>query len=619
MNYLTVENISKSFGDRVLFSDITMYINQGDKVALIAKNGTGKTSLLNIVAGTETPDSGKYWLHPHIRTVFLSQEPALDENFSVFDAVYKSQNPVMQAIAAYEQSLLNHADEDAMQKAISDIDRLDAWNYEARVKQILSVLEVNYLDRKVKSLSGGQRKRVALAKVLIDEPDFLILDEPTNHLDLEMIEWLQEYLSKSKITLLTVTHDRYFLDAVCNHILELEHGTLYKYQGTYTQFLEKKAEREINMAVVLDKTKQLYKKELEWMRRQPQARGTKAKSRIDEFYSIEEKSKQKLGEDQMQLDIQMTRLGSKILELHNVSKAYEGHSLFNNLDYKFAPFDRVGIIGRNGTGKSTMLDIMACITEPDSGKVVHGETLSIGYYNQKGMKMKEDKRAIDVVKDIAEYIPLNGGKKLSAGQLMERFLFDGPKQQTFVSKLSGGEKRRLFLLTLLIKNPNFLILDEPTNDLDIMTLQVLEEFLQHFPGVVVVVSHDRYFMDKIVEHVFVLGEGDKVRDFPGNYTDYRMAREQEIQIAKNEASVQKSEQKIEQKAKVAASQDDRKEFKKIEKQLQKIEEDKAKITEQFNNADLSPDKIMELSKQLQALQAELEDKEMRWLELSEMM
>jgi ATP-binding cassette subfamily F protein uup len=619
MNYLAVENISKSFGDRVLFSDITMYINQGDKVALIAKNGTGKTSLLNIVAGLETPDTGKYWLHPHIRTVFLSQEPALDENFSVFDAVYKSQNPVMQAIAAYEQSLLNHADEDAMQKAISDIDRLDAWNYEARVKQILSVLEVNYLDRKVKSLSGGQRKRVALAKVLIDEPDFLILDEPTNHLDLEMIEWLQDYLSKSKITLLTVTHDRYFLDAVCNHILELEHGTLYKYQGTYTQFLEKKAEREINMAVVLDKTKQLYKKELEWMRRQPQARGTKAKSRIDEFYSIEEKSKQKLGEDLVQLDIQMTRLGSKILELHNVSKAYEGHSLFKNLDYKFAPFDRVGIIGRNGTGKSTLLDIMACITEPDSGKVVHGETLSIGYYNQKGMKIKEDKRAIDVVKDIAEYIPMNGGKKMSAGQLMERFLFDGPKQQTFVSKLSGGEKRRLFLLTLLIKNPNFLILDEPTNDLDIMTLQVLEEFLQHFPGVVVVVSHDRYFMDKIVEHVFVLGETDNVRDFPGNYTDYRMAREHEIQVMKNEASAQKSEQKTEQKSKAVASQDDRKEFKKIEKQIQKLEEDKAKITEHFNNPDLNPDKIMELSKLLQSIQSELEDKEMRWLELSEMM
>ena len=619
MNYLTVENISKSFGDRLLFSDITMYINQGDKVALIAKNGTGKTSLLNIVAGIETPDNGKYWLHPHIRTVFLSQEPALDENATVFDAVYKSHNPVMQAIAAYEQSLLNPADVNAMQKAISDLDRLDAWNYEARVKQILSVLEVNYLDRKVKSLSGGQRKRVALAKVLIDEPDFLILDEPTNHLDLEMIEWLQEYLSKSKITLLTVTHDRYFLDAVCNHILELEHGNLYKYQGTYTQFLEKKAEREINMAVVLDKTKQLFKKELEWMRRQPQARGTKAKSRIDEFYNIEEKSKQKLGDDLVQLDIQMTRLGSKILELHNVSKAYEGHSLFKNLEYKFAPFDRLGIIGRNGTGKSTLLDIIAALTEPDTGKVVHGETLSIGYYNQKGMKIKEDKRAIDVVKDIAEYIPMNGGKKLSAGQLMERFLFDGPKQQTFVSKLSGGEKRRLFLLTLLIKNPNFLILDEPTNDLDIMTLQVLEEFLQHFPGVVVVVSHDRYFMDKIVEHVFVLGEGDKIRDFPGNYTDYRMAREQEIQNAKNDSSSQKTELKTEQKTKAIASQEDRKELKRIEKQIQKLEEDKSKITEQFNNAELSSDKIMELSKQLQILQSDLEDKEMRWLELSELM
>lgn len=619
MNFLTVENISKAFGDRSLFRDVTMYINQGDKVALIAKNGTGKTSLLNIIAGTEAPDSGKLWLHPHIQTVFLSQEPPLDENATVFDAVYRSQNPVMKAIAAYEASMLNHADENAMQKAIAEIDRLDAWNYEARVKQILSILDVNYLDRKVSALSGGQRKRVALAKVLIDEPDFLILDEPTNHLDLEMIEWLQDYLTKSKITLLTVTHDRYFLDAVCNQILELEHGQLFKYQGSYTQFLEKKAEREMNMAVVLDKTKQLYKKELEWMRRQPQARGTKAKARIDEFFTIEEKSKQKLGEDQLQLDIQMTRLGSKILELHNVGKSYDGNLLFKNLDYRFTRFDRVGIIGRNGTGKTTLLDMMAGLIEPDSGKVVHGDTLSIGYYNQKGMTFKEDKRAIEVVRDIAEYIPMNGGKKLAASQLMERFLFDGPKQQTFVSKLSGGERRRLYLLTLLIKNPNFLILDEPTNDLDIMTLQVLEEFLQQFPGVVVVVSHDRYFMDKIVEHVFVLGDGNNVRDFPGNYTDYRLAKEQEILAAKAETSAAKSESKTEQKSRVYVSQEDRKEFKKIEKQLQKLEEDKAKITAQFNNDALSSDKIMELSKQLQVIQAELEEKEMRWLELSEMM
>lgn len=619
MNYLTVENISKAFGDRLLFRDITFYVNQGDKIALIAKNGAGKTSLLNIVAGTESPDNGKYWLHPHIRTVFLKQEPDLEENVSVFDAVYDSHNPVMQAIAAYEQSLLNHTDENAMQIAISELDRLDAWNYEAKVKQILSVLEVNYLDRKIKSLSGGQRKRVALAKVLIDEPDFLILDEPTNHLDLEMIEWLQDYLSKSKITLLTVTHDRYFLDAVCNQILELDRGTLHKYQGSYTQFLEKKADREINMAIVLDKTKQLYKKELEWMRRQPQARGTKAKSRIDEFYDIEDKAKQKILDEQVQLDIQMTRLGGKILELHNLSKSYEGHTLFKNFDYKFAQKDRVGIIGRNGTGKSTLLDIMAELNEPDSGKVVHGDTLSIGYYNQKGMKLKEDKRAIDVVKDFAEYIPMNGGKKLSAGQLMERFLFDGPKQQTFVSKLSGGEKRRLFLLTLLIKNPNFLILDEPTNDLDIMTLQVLEEFLQHFPGVVVVVSHDRYFMDKIVEHVFVLGEGDQIRDFPGNYTDYRNAREAELKVEKTAAQGQKSEQKTEVKNKSIASQEERKEFKKIEKQIQKLEEDKAKITNLFNSPDVSPDKISEMSKQLNLIAAELEEKEMRWLELSEIM
>ncbi len=619
MNYLTIENISKAFGDRVLFKEITMYVNQGDKVALIAKNGTGKTSLLNIVAGLETPDTGKVWLHPHIQTVFLSQEPALDENATVFDAVYNSQNPVMKAIAAYEASMLNHSDENAMQNAISEIDRLNAWNYEARVKQILSVLDVNYLDRKIKALSGGQRKRVALAKVLIDEPDFLILDEPTNHLDLEMIEWLQDYLSKSKITLLTVTHDRYFLDAVCNQIVEMDHGQLFKYQGNYTQFLEKKAERELNMAIVLDKTKQLFKKELEWMRRQPQARGTKAKARIDEFYDIEEKSKMKLGEDQVQLDIQMTRLGSKILELHNVSKSYEGHNLFKNFYYNFARMDRVGIIGRNGTGKTTLLDIMAGLIEPDNGKVVHGDTLSIGYYNQKGMKLKDDKRAIDVVKDIAEYIPMNGGKKMSAGQLMERFLFDGPKQQTFVSKLSGGEKRRLYLLTLLIRNPNFLILDEPTNDLDIMTLQVLEEFLQQYPGVVVVVSHDRYFMDKIVEHVFVLGDGDQIRDFPGNYTDFRLAREEELNAAKAENVTTKAEQKSEQKSRVYVSQEDRKEFKKIEKQIQKLEEDKAKITEQFNSAGISSDKIIELSKQLQAIQAELEEKEMRWLEMSEMM
>jgi ATP-binding cassette subfamily F protein uup len=612
MNYLTIENISKSFGDRLLFKDVTIYVNQGDKVALVAKNGTGKTSLLHIIAAMESPDNGKVWLHPHIKTVFLSQEPDLSDHLSVFEEVYNSTNPIVKAISNYEYCLLNGSEK--IQDAIMELDRLQGWNYEAKVKQILSVLEVDYLDQKIKSLSGGQKKRVALAKVLIDEPDFLILDEPTNHLDLEMIEWLQDYLSRSKITLLTVTHDRYFLDAICNQILELEHQQIYKYQGSYSQYVEKKAEREANLAVVYDKTKQLFKKELEWMRRQPQARGTKAKSRIDEFYDIEEKLKVKPEDDSLFLDIQMSRLGSKILELHNVSKTFNSKLLFKNLEYKFTARDRVGVIGRNGSGKSTLLDVITKHLEPDSGKVVHGDTLKIAYYTQKGMKLKEDKKAIDVVKDIAEYIPMNGGKKLAASQLMERFLFDGPRQQTFVSKLSGGEKRRLYLLTLLIANPNFLILDEPTNDLDIMTLQVLEEFLQHFPGVVLLVSHDRYFMDKIVDHVFVLGEGSDIRDFPGNYTDYKIFKEENLQ--QKGSKVQSTSNQTELKPS-AQSQEDRKELKKLEKQIQKLEEDKKKITEQFNDGSLASEKIMELSQTLKKIQAELDEREMLWLELSE--
>ena len=612
MNYLTIENISKSFGDRLLFKDVTIYVNQGDKVALVAKNGTGKTSLLHIIAAMESPDNGKVWLHPHIKTVFLSQEPDLSDHLTVFEEVYNSTNPIVKAISNYEYCLLHGSEK--IQDAIMELDRLQGWNYEAKVKQILSVLEVDYLDQKIKSLSGGQKKRVALAKVLIDEPDFLILDEPTNHLDLEMIEWLQDYLSRSKITLLTVTHDRYFLDAICNQILELEHQQIYKYQGSYSQFVEKKAEREANLAVVYDKTKQLFKKELEWMRRQPQARGTKAKSRIDEFYDIEEKLKVKPEDDSLFLDIQMSRLGSKILELHNVSKTFNSKLLFKNLEYKFTARDRVGVIGRNGSGKSTLLDVITKHLEPDSGKVVHGDTLKIAYYTQKGMKLKEDKKAIDVVKDIAEYIPMNGGKKLAASQLMERFLFDGPRQQTFVSKLSGGEKRRLYLLTLLIANPNFLILDEPTNDLDIMTLQVLEEFLQHFPGVVLLVSHDRYFMDKIVDHVFVLGEGSDIRDFPGNYTDYKIFKEENLQQKGSKVQPTSTQTALKPSAQ---NQEDRKELKKLEKQIQKLEEDKKKITEQFNDGSLASEKIVELSQTLKKIQAELDEKEMLWLELSE--
>lgn len=610
MNYLTLEQVARSYGDRVLFKDLTLYINQGDKVALVAKNGTGKTSLLQLISGFEPADQGKVWLHPHIKTVFLSQDPNLNQDLSVFEEVYTSSNPIVRAISHYEHCMKTN--DASLQDAIMEIDRLNGWNYEAKVKQILSVLEVDYLDQKIHSLSGGQKKRVALAKVLIDEPDFLILDEPTNHLDLEMIEWLQDYLKQSKITLLTVTHDRYFLDAICNQIVELDQQQLFKYQGSYTQYLEKKAEREANRQVVYEKNKNLYRKELEWMRRQPQARGTKAKARIDEFYEIEEKLKNKTEEDSLFLDIQMTRLGSKILELHNVSKSFENKKLFSGIDYKFTPRDRLGIIGRNGTGKSTLLDIITQKILPDTGKVIHGETLKIAYYTQKGMRLKEDKKAIDVVKDIAEYIPMNGGKKLAASQLMERFLFDGPRQQTFVSKLSGGEKRRLYLLTLLIENPNFLILDEPTNDLDIFTLQVLEDFLQYFPGAVLLVTHDRYFMDKIVDHVFVLGE-DQLRDFPGNYSDYKSFKEE----LKSKGNTNEGQLKKNQEQPKETKQIDRKELKKIEKQIQKLEEEKNEITSMFESANLSSDQIMNLSQKLHEIQNQLDEKETQWLEMSE--
>ncbi|EJF54529.1 ATPase component of ABC transporters with duplicated ATPase domain [Saprospira grandis DSM 2844] len=619
MNYLSVEGLNKAYGDRVLFTDITFYINQGDKVALVAKNGTGKTSLLRTLAGEESTEGGKVWLHPNIQTVFLKQEPNMSPLLTVFEAVYQSANPIMQALANYEKAMKHPEDGDRLQNALSDMDRLNAWNYDQKVKMILSVLKVDYLDRPLGQLSGGQKKRVALAKVLIDEPDFLILDEPTNHLDLEMIEWLQDYLKQAKITLLTVTHDRYFLDAVCNQILELDQQELFKYSGNYSQFLEKKALRQANEAANLARTKKLYKKELEWMRRQPQARGTKAKSRVDDFYQIEAKAKKKTDEGELDLDIQMSRLGSKILELHNVSKSYRGQVLFEKLDYKFRKRDRLGIIGRNGTGKSTLLNIITQNLASDTGKVVHGETLKIGYYTQANMQIKNDKKALDLVRDIADYIPMNGGKKLSASQLMERFLFDPSKQQTFISKLSGGELRRLHLLCILMDNPNFLILDEPTNDLDIVSLQVLEEFLQEFPGCVLLVSHDRYFMDRIVEHVFVLGEDSRVRDFPGNYTDYRLAQAEakKAEQLQKEAEKKAEKQKVEVKKSRPPSKEERKEIKKLERQIEKLEEKKQKLSAGFNDSSLSAEQIVDLSKELNAIQEELDEKEMQWMELVE--
>lgn len=618
MNYLTVENVGKAYGERVLFEDITFYINEGDRVAFIAKNGTGKTSLMNIIMNQEEAEGGKVWLHHKISIGYLSQDPKFDLEKTVFQAVYDSPNPTLQAIANYEQSLLTPDDVEALQEAMAAMDRLGAWDYEVKIKQILSQLNVDYLDRKIGTLSGGQKKRVALAKVLIDAPDFLILDEPTNHLDLPMIEWLEDYLKQGKQTIFMVTHDRYFLDSVCTQILELDQQQIFKYTGNYAYYLEKKADRESNFMASTEKAQNLYRKELDWMRRQPQARGTKAKARIDQFFAVEKRAKQRLDNDEVQLDIKMTRLGSKIVELYNLHKSYGERVLLKGFEYKFKRGDRVGIVGNNGAGKSTLLNMITGKEQPDMGKVIVGDTVVIGYYTQSGIQLKEEQRVIDVIRDIAEFIPMHKGQKLSAVQLCERFLFDSKKQQTYVSKLSGGERRRLYLLTILMKNPNFLILDEPTNDLDILTLQVLEEFLLSFPGCILIVSHDRHFMDKIVDHTFVLDGKGNVRDFPGNYTAYREA-------AKEEAQAEKTAQQAASTTKVAAptesklSHQEQKELKRLERQISKLEEKKAKITAQFNDPNLKPEEISRLSQELNTVGDDLEEKELEWMELVERM
>ncbi len=618
MNYLAIENATKSYGEQILFENIFLYVNQGEKVALVARNGTGKSSLINLVMGVESPDSGTVNVHKAIKTGFLEQEPELDERSSVFDAVYQSENPVVRAIVDYERAMLHPENEAAFNRAISEMDRLGAWDYEAKVKTILSQLGIERLDQLVGSLSGGQRKRVALAKMLIEEPDFLILDEPTNHLDLSMIEWLEEYLARPGITLFMVTHDRYFLEAVCDRIVELDGGQVFKYDGNYSYYLQKKAEREESMASSTERARNLYVRELDWMRRQPKARGTKAKARIDAFFDLEKKANRRLDDDRIEIDIQMNRLGSKVIELHNVGKSFNGRTLIRNFDYKVKHKDRIGIVGNNGTGKSTLLNLMTGLETPDSGKVVIGDTVVMGYYNQSGLRFSEDKRVIDIIKDIAEYIPMKGGKKLYATQLLERFLFDGKKQQTYVYKLSGGEKRRLYLLTILIQNPNVLILDEPTNDLDVATLQVLETFLEQYEGVVIIVSHDRHFMDKLVEHTFAFEENGIVRDYPGNYSDYRAARSRELAEARQQdktaAAAQPAAPAKERRSIGAEAQ---KEMRRLERDLEKLESQKAVATERFNDPALTPEQIAQLSQELARLIAQIEEKETRWLELGE--
>ncbi|MBK6371757.1 MAG: ABC-F family ATP-binding cassette domain-containing protein [Saprospiraceae bacterium] len=616
MNYLTLENIKKSYGDKILFTGLSMFINEGQKIALIARNGTGKTTLLQVIAGLEGSEgeNAKIQFKKDLRIEYLTQEPEFNPEHTVMDAIFASENPVLQAVKEYESALLHPENEDRMQKAMNKMEDHEAWDMESKVKEILTKLKIGDFELQVKNLSGGQVKRLALAKVLISEPELLILDEPTNHLDMEMIEWLENYLQHPGLTLLLVTHDRYFLENVCNQILELENGNIYKYAGNYSEYLEKKNERAENDGVVLDKNRKLFLKELDWVRRMPQARSTKAKSRIDKFDELKQELSQQRDATMLQINIKANRLGSKIIEAHNIGKAYDGKKLFSGFSYKFKRFDRVGIIGPNGTGKSTFLQIITGGLIPDDGKIVIGETVVFGYYTQSGMKLKEDRRVIDVITDVAEYIPTEKGHNITAASLLEKFMFPREQQQVFASQLSGGEKRRLYLLTILMANPNFLILDEPTNDLDLVTLNVLEEFLTTFQGCVVLVSHDRYFMDKLVDHLFVFGQDNKIIDYPGNYTQYRAyleLEEQNLREAKNNP--------VEVVAKPAAivSYEDKKEIQKVEREIKKLEEEKASITEKFNDMTMSVEDIQKHSTRLKEVESQIEEKEMKWMELVE--
>lgn len=616
MNYLSVENISKAYGERILFNNISFGINEGQKIGFVAKNGTGKTSILNIIAGLESSDSGQVIFRKNIVISYLSQEPNLAENLTIEETIFASENPILKIIEQYENALKDTDNTEALQKAYDNMEAQQAWDFETLYKQILFKLKLEKLDQKVGSLSGGQKKRLALATVLINKPNLLILDEPTNHLDLEMIEWLEAYFIKENITLFMVTHDRYFLDRVCNEIVELEDGVLYSYKGNYSYFLEKREARIENQATETGKAKQLYKKELEWMRRQPKARTTKSKSRIDDFHEIKSRANKRRNDHEVQLEINMERLGTKIIELHNIGKSFDDKVLLSSFNYNFLRNERLGIIGKNGTGKSSLLNIITGNLKPDSGKVVIGETVKFGYYTQDGIDIKAGQKVIEVIREFGDYIPLKKGRQISAGQLLERFLFDRKKQYDFVEKLSGGELKRLYLCTVLIKNPNFLILDEPTNDLDIVTLNVLENFLLDFPGCVIVVSHDRYFMDKIVDHLFVFQGNGQIIDFPGNYSDYSVY---ENSNSSKKASEEKNSEKKNWKntdSKAKLSYNEQKEFQKLEKQIAKHEGDRETLQNKFATENWDGSEIDKQSQKLQDIITIIEEKTARWFELS---
>jgi ATP-binding cassette subfamily F protein uup len=619
ISYLQVENLTKSYGDLVLFEDISFTVNKDQKIALVARNGAGKTSLLNIISGKDGPDTGKVSFIKDITIGFLEQEPVLDPDKTVIEEIFSSPNEVLSAIRDYELAVKS-TDKALMQKANDDMDRFKAWDYDVRIKQILTELKVNQYDQPVSQLSGGQRKRLALASVLINEPDLLILDEPTNHLDLEMIEWLEEYLQDSGCSLLMVTHDRYFLDRICNQIIEIDQGNIYAYRGNYSEYLEKRQERLENEQANVDKAKNLMRKELDWMRRMPKARSTKSKSRIDDFYELKDQAGAGRQEKNMNINVQTSRLGKKIIEIKGLSKSFDDMVLIDDFSYTFSRFEKAGIIGDNGSGKTTLLNLISDDLSPDTGTIGVGETIVFGYYRQKGMQFDENQKVIDVVSEIAEVVTLGDGSTLGVSQFLNYFLFPPEVQHNYVYKLSGGEKRRLYLVTVLMRNPNFLILDEPTNDLDIITLNVLEDYLQQFGGCVLIVSHDRFFMDKVVDHLFVFeGEG-KIKDFPGNYSQYRA---KEKLLEKNKKTEEKSEKRDTVKTAQTAkpkklSFNEKRELELLEKEISELEEEKKMLENQMQNADQNPDKLMKSSTRIGKVMELIDEKTMRWMELDEM-
>jgi ATP-binding cassette subfamily F protein uup len=621
VNILQAEKVSKSFGDRILFKDVTFGLNHGQKLALVGSNGTGKSTLLSILNGKEMPDEGRVTMRKDIRVAFLPQQPLFNPEHSVSEALFHTANPALDVIRDYEAFLDSGEENDEkMQEYIRRIDELKAWDIEAKVAQILGKLNIHQLDQKMGTLSGGQRKRVALADLLINEPELLILDEPTNHLDIEMIEWLEYYLSQSNLSLLMVSHDRYFIDRVCSGILELDRKQLFFYKGNYPYYLEKKANQQFVENREIEKARNLLVKELEWMRRMPKARGTKSKARIDAFYDLKETADKRMHEKQVQLEVKMNRLGSKILELIKISKSYGDKQIIEPFTYTFKKGEKIGIVGRNGSGKSTFLNMLTGGMQSDTGKVIVGETIVFGYYQQEKLPFSDDKRVIEVVRDIADVIPMANGTHLSAAQLLQLFLFSPDTQYNYVSKLSGGEKRRLFLCTVLMKNPNFLILDEPTNDLDIPTLNVLEDFLENFQGCVLIVSHDRYFLDRLCDHLFIFeGEG-KIRDFNGNYTDYREDVAKKLTEKKQESEKTKdilAQFEPTKKEKRKPSYKEQKEYEQLEQDIEALEQEIKNLEAKLSQGDLPLDELNRISLRIGEITGLLEMKTNRWLELAE--